>query len=140
VDLNASGNTLSSTATGDFVAVSLLGSAFDNGFTFDATLNDNDITVANGLTADGISIFNAGGGSMDVAITNNTIDYSGTQRVILVQAGQDGSGSMNVTVTGNNIDIELDGTGNGSGILAQSAITGPGNTSSVLRILEVPVL
>ncbi|MBK8501166.1 MAG: hypothetical protein IPL46_02595 [Saprospiraceae bacterium] len=132
VELTATGNSLSSPNSADFVVVSLLGSAFDNGFNFDASLSGNTITVGSGRTADGIVVFNAGGGSMDVAITNNTIDYAGTQRAILVQTGQDGNGSNNVTITGNNIDIELDGTGNAvAGILAQSAITGPGNTSSL---------
>ena len=69
---------------------------------------------------------------MRVAVTNNTIDYAGTQRAIQVQAGQDGNGTNNVTITGNAIDIKLDGAGNAvAGILAQSAITGPGNTSSL---------
>lgn len=132
VELVANGNTLSSVASGDFVAISLLGSAFDNGFVLDANLSNNMITVANGLTADGIISFNAGGGAMNIAIANNTINYAGTQRAIIFQAGQDGSGSTNATVTGNAIDIQLDGTGNAvTGILAQSAITGPGNTSSM---------
>ena len=132
VELVASGNTLSSLAPGDFVVVSLLGSAFDNGFVLDANLSNNTISVANGLTADGIISFNAGGGAMNIAITGNTINYAGTQRAIIFQAGQDGNGSTNATVTGNMIDIQLDGTGNAvTGILAQSAITGPGNTSSM---------
>lgn len=38
VDLNITGNTLSSVATGDFVVVSLLGSAFDTGYVFDAII------------------------------------------------------------------------------------------------------
>ena len=132
VDLVATGNTLSSVATGDFVVVSLLGSAFDTGYTLDANISSNTITVANGLTADGVFVFNAGGAAMNISITNNTIDYAGTQRAIIVQAGQDGSGATNTTITGNAIDIELDGAGNAvTGILAQTAITGPGNTSSV---------
>ncbi|WP_292189630.1 hypothetical protein [Mesorhizobium sp.] len=133
VSLVATGNTLSSTATGDFVVVSLLGSAFDNGFTFDARIENNNITVANGLTADGISVFNAGGGAMRVGIKNNTIDYAGTQRAILVQTGQDGAGSILAQITGNAIDIKLDGTGNAvAGILVQSGITSPtGDGSSI---------
>jgi len=126
VELDANSNTLSSVATADFVVVSLLGSAFDNGFIFDARIRNNNITVANGLTADGIVVFNAGGGAMNVAITGNTIDYAGTQRAILMQTGQDGAGAIQGTVTGNNIDIKLDGVGNAvAGILAQSAITSP---------------
>src|SRR5262249_7263920 len=51
---------------------------------------------------------------------------------LLVQAGQDGNGTNNVTVTGNSIDIKLDGTSNTNvGFLIQSAVTGPGNTSSL---------
>ena len=132
VSLNANGNTLSSPNAADFVVVSLLGSAFDNGFVFNASIDNNTITTGNGRTADAISVFNAGGGTMNIAITDNTIDYAGTQRAILVQAGQDGNGTNNVTITGNAIDIKLDGAGNAvAGILAQSAITGPGNTSSL---------
>ncbi|WP_206535346.1 hypothetical protein [Mesorhizobium sp. M7A.F.Ca.US.011.01.1.1] len=133
VSLVATGNTLSSTATGDFVVVSLLGSAFDNGFTFDARIENNTITVANGLTADGIAVFNAGGGAMRVGIKNNTIDYAGTQRAILVQTGQDGAGSILAQITGNAIDIKLDGAGNAvAGILVQSGITSPtGDGSSI---------
>lgn len=133
VSLVATGNTLSSTAAGDFVVVSLLGSAFDNGFTFDARIESNTITVANGLIADGISVFNAGGGAMRVGIKNNSIDYAGTQRAILVQAGQDGAGSILAQITGNAIDIKLDGTGDAvAGILVQSAVTDPeGNGASV---------
>ena len=67
VDLTVTGNTLSSVATGDFVAMSLLGSAFDTGFVFDSTISGNTITVANGLNADGIIVNNAGGGTMNVA-------------------------------------------------------------------------
>ncbi|ESZ27348.1 inverse autotransporter beta domain-containing protein [Mesorhizobium sp. L2C084A000] len=133
VSLVATGNTLSSTATGDFVVVSLLGSAFDNGFTFDARIENNTITVANGLTADGISVINAGGGAMRVGIKNNTIDYAGSQRAILVQTGQDGAGSILAQITGNAIDIKLDGAGNAvAGILVQSGITSPtGDGSSI---------
>ncbi|MER8982634.1 inverse autotransporter beta domain-containing protein [Mesorhizobium sp. M0870] len=133
VSLVATGNTLSSTATGDFVVVSLLGSAFGNGFTFDARIENNTITVANGLTADGISVINAGGGAMRVGIKNNTIDYAGSQRAILVQTGQDGAGSILAQITGNAIDIKLDGAGNAvAGILVQSGITSPtGDGSSI---------
>ena len=132
VDLVATGNTLSSVAAGDFGAINLLGSAFDNGYVFDANISGNTITTANGLTADGISVFNAGGGDMRVAITNNTIDYAGAQRAILIQAGQDGNGSTRARIAGNAIDIKLDGAGNAAtGILVQTAITGPGNTSSI---------
>jgi len=132
VQLTATGNTLRSLATGDFVVISLLGSAFDTGYLLSANISSNTISTANGLTADGIIIFNAGGGAIRAAVTNNNIDYAGTQRAIIYQAGQDGSGSGNLTVTGNTIDVKLDGAGNAvTGILAQTAITGPGNTSSL---------
>jgi len=126
VDLEATGNTLSSVAAGDFVVIGLLGSAFDNGFTFDARIHNNNITVANNLTADGMLIFNAGGGAMNVAITGNTFDYAGTQRGIAIQTGQDGAGIVRATITGNTMDIKLDGTGNAvNGILAQSGVASP---------------
>ncbi|MBV8685514.1 MAG: tandem-95 repeat protein [Alphaproteobacteria bacterium] len=129
VDLDATGNTLSS-GTGDFTVVSLVGSAFDTGYEFDARLDGNTISTANGVTADGISVSNPGGGTMNVAITDNVISYAGTTRAILLQEGQDGNGTLRATITGNAIDILLDGSGNATnGILAQNAITGPGVTS-----------
>ena len=132
VNLTVTGNTLSAPAAGDFLPISLTGSALDNGFVFDASISGNTITVGNGLASDGIVVNNAGGGAMNVAITNNTIDYSGNQRAILVQAGTDGNGTNNITITGNSVDIKLDGAGNAvAGFLVQNAITGPGNTSSM---------
>ena len=132
VQLTATGNTLRSLATGDFVVISLLGSAFDTGYLLRANISANTISTANGLTADGIIIFNAGGGAIRAALTGNNIDYAGTQRAIIYQAGQDGNGAGDLTVTGNTIDVKLDGAGNAvTGILAQTAITGPGNTSSL---------
>ena len=132
VNLTVTGNTLSAPAAGDFLPISLTGSALDNGFVFDASITGNTITVGNGLASDGIVVNNAGGGAMNVAITNNTIDYAGNQRAILVQAGTDGNGTNNITITGNNVDIKLDGAGNAvAGFLVQNAITGPGNTSSM---------
>ena len=71
---------------------------------------------------------------MNVLINSNTFDYAGTQRAILVQAGQDGNGTNNVTITGNNIDIKLDGAGNavtGFLELQSQALPGPANTSSM---------
>ncbi|HJS23854.1 MAG TPA: hypothetical protein VJ751_05845, partial [Pyrinomonadaceae bacterium] len=132
VNLTVTGNTLSAPAAGDFLPISLTGSALDNGFVFDASITGNTITVGNGLASDGVVVNNAGGGAMNVAITNNTIDYAGNQRAILVQAGTDGNGTNNITITGNNVDIKLDGAGNAvAGFLVQNAITGPGNTSSM---------
>ncbi|HJU93501.1 MAG TPA: Ig-like domain-containing protein, partial [Pyrinomonadaceae bacterium] len=132
VDLTVTGNTLSAPAAGDFLPISLTGSALDNGFVFDASITGNTITVGNGLASDGIVVNNAGGGAMNVLINGNTIDYAGSQRAILVQAGSDGNGTNNVTITSNNVDIKLDGAGNAvAGFLVQNAITGPGNTSSM---------
>ena len=116
----------------DFLATTLLKAAFSTGGTLEGAVRNNSITIANGRTTDAISIFQAGAGSLKVAVTNNQIDYAGTQRAILLQGGQDGNGSIDATITGNAIDIQLDGTGNAvAGILAQTAITGPGNTTSL---------
>lgn len=133
VFLYAHDNTLSSPNPADFVVVNLVGSALDNGFTFDATVSNNTMTVGNDLTTDGIVVFNAGGGAMNVKINNNTLNYRGTQRAILLQSGQDGAGAINATITGNDIDVQLDGTSNAvNGILAQAAITSPtGDGASV---------
>ncbi len=128
VDLDATGNILSS-GTGDFTVVSLFGSSFDNGYVFDARLHGNTITTGNGVTADGIVVNNPGGGTLNVAITDNTISYAGTTRAILVQAGQDGNATTRATITGNDIDILLDGAGNAqNGILVQNALLA-GNSS-----------
>lgn len=116
----------------DFLAVTLLKAAFSTAGTLEGAVRNNPITIANGRPTDAISIFQAGGGSLKVAVTGNTINYAGTQRAILMQAGQDGNGSIDATLTANNIDIQLDGVGNAvAGILAQTAITGPGNTASI---------
>ena len=74
VDLTVTGNTLSAPAAGDFLPISLTGSALDNGFVFDATITGNNITVGNGLSSDGIVVNNAGGGAMNVLINGNTFD------------------------------------------------------------------
>jgi len=122
VDLDASGNTFTS-GTGDSVAVSLTGSSFDTGYVFDARLGGNTITTGNGVTADAIAVNNAGGGVLNVAITDNTLSYAGTQRAILIQGGVDGNGTTRATITGNDIDILLDGVGNAqNGILAQNGL------------------
>lgn len=116
----------------DFAVISVLKAAFSTTGTLEGRIHNNPITVANGRPTDAIVVFNAGAGALKLAITNNVIDYAGTQRAILIQSGQDGSGSLDTTVTGNSVDIELDGVGNAvAGILAQTAITGPGNTSSL---------
>jgi hypothetical protein len=116
----------------DFLGITILKAAFSTSGTLQGLIRNSDITVGTDRTTDGVSIFAAGGGNLTVAVTNNTIDYAGTQRGILVQGGQDGNGVMNVTITGNTMDIKLDGTLDAvNGILAQTAITGPGNTTSL---------
>ncbi|HUR96718.1 MAG TPA: Ig-like domain-containing protein, partial [Pyrinomonadaceae bacterium] len=126
VDLNISNSTFTSTTAADFVGIGLLGSAFDTGYTFDVRILNNTINIANGLTADAMVINNAGGGLINAVVSNNTINYSGTQRAILIQGGQDGVAKSNMTVTGNTININLDGTGNAAtGILAQVAVATP---------------
>lgn len=134
VDLNASNNTLTSvTAGSDFVAVSLLGSALDNGYTFDARIQNNIITTNNNVTADGLIAFNAGGGVMNMVIANNTFDYGGSQNAINIQPGQDGAGTTNATVQGNNIDIKLDGTSNAQrAMMVQVAVASPSGDNSTL--------
>lgn len=133
VDEDLTGNTLTQTIpTLDFVPINILGAAFSTGL-LDTRVSGNTITVGNGVTADGMTINELGGGILRALVTgNNIFNYRGTQRAILIQTGQDGNGNEAVTVTGNTFDMQLDGTGNAvTGILAQSAITGPGNTSAL---------
>lgn len=117
----------------DFVVITVLKAAFSTGGTLQGRIRNNPITVANGNTTDAISVFNAGIGDLNLEISDNTFDYAGTQRVILLQTGQDGNGAINATVVRNLIDIKLDGAGNAvAGILAQSGITSPtGDGSSM---------
>ncbi|HEU0099004.1 MAG TPA: cadherin-like domain-containing protein [Allosphingosinicella sp.] len=131
VDLEVTNNTLSSLGSSDFVALGLLGSAFDTGYVFDARISGNTITIASGVTGDGVFVNNAGGGQINVAMTNNTINYSGTQRAVVVQAGQDGNGTTNATIQSNTIDMKNSGALANPAFLIQSAVTGPGNTSSI---------
>lgn len=64
---------------------------------------------------------------MNVAVTNNTLNYGGTQNAISIAAGQDGTNSTsNITVTGNNINIQQDGTTDPiAGIIVSSAVASP---------------
>ncbi len=115
----------------DFVVVSVLKAAFSTAGTLEGRIHNNPITVANSTTADGIFVFNAGGGSLNIGITNNTINYRGTQRAINLQTGQDGAGAINATITGNTIDVQLDGTGNAvNGILVNSGVADPSGAGS----------
>ncbi len=116
----------------DFAAITVLKAAFSTGGTLQGLIHNSQIAVANGRPTDAVSILQAGAGDLTVAVTGNTINYAGVQRAILLQGGQDGNGAINATITRNTIDIALDGTGNAvAGILAQTAITGPGNTTSM---------
>lgn len=115
----------------DFVVISVLKAAFSTTGTLEGRIHNNPITVANSTTADGIFVFNAGGGSLNIGITNNTINYRGTQRAINLQTGQDGAGAINATITGNTIDMQLDGTGNAvNGILVNSGVADPSGAGS----------
>ncbi|MBV8685614.1 MAG: tandem-95 repeat protein [Alphaproteobacteria bacterium] len=130
-DADITGSTFTSTTPSlDFVNMTLLGGAFSTG-TLDVRVANNQFHVANNVTADSVVVNQAGGGNMNVALTGNTFDYAGTQRVILIQGGTDGNGVLAATVQSNNIDIKLDGTNDGTGILAQSAVTGPNNTTAL---------
>jgi len=110
----------------DFVRIGILKAAFSTTGTLQGFIRNNPIVVGDGQTADGISVFHAGGGTLTIAITGNDFDYRGTQRAINLQGGQDGSGQLNATITGNTIDLQIDGTGNPTvGILAQVAVASP---------------
>ncbi|MDO9299008.1 tandem-95 repeat protein [Bradyrhizobium sp.] len=135
VDLEATGNTLSSVAAGDFVVISLLGSAFDTGYVFDARIHGNTISVADELAADGVFVFNAGGGVINAAITDNMITYAGGQRAIIVQQGQDGAATTRATITGNNIDLLLNGGNNAdNAIVGTSGVADPSGAGSFLDL------
>lgn len=131
----------------DFVNISILKAACtaavpscgtnpsDGSFgTLEGYIRNNPVIVTeNGHTADGMFLFNAGKGQLNVVISGNTMDYAGTQRAIAVQGGQDGASTINLTATGNNIDIKLDGAGNAvNGILAQSQVADPSGAGSSL--------
>ncbi|MGH3010856.1 MAG: beta strand repeat-containing protein [Gaiellaceae bacterium] len=118
----------------DFVNITILKAAFSTGGSLEGRIRNNpNIDVENGHTADAVSTFQAGGGSLSVVVSGNDFDYAGTQRVILAQAGQDGGGALNATITGNAIDVALDGAGNAvTGILAQAAIASPSGDGASL--------
>jgi hypothetical protein len=117
----------------DFVNISVLKAAFATTGTLEGRIRNNAITTENGHTADGITVFNAGGGALNTVISGNTLDYAGTQRAINIQGGQHGASNLNATVTGNNIDIKLDGVGNAvNGFLANSQVADPSGAGSSL--------
>jgi YVTN family beta-propeller protein len=117
----------------DFVNISVLKAAFSTTGSLEGRIRNNTITTENGHTADGISVFNAGGGPLNLVISTNTFNYAGTQRAINIQGGQDGASTLNATVTGNTIAIQLDGIGNAvNGVLANSQVADPSGAGSSL--------
>jgi hypothetical protein len=95
--------------------------------------NNPNIDVENGHNGDAVSINNAGGGTLSVLMTNNDIDYAGTQRAVNVQGGTDGAAQTHFTATGNNIDVLLDGTGNAvNAFLGNSQVADPSGAGSFL--------
>ncbi|MGZ5431563.1 MAG: tandem-95 repeat protein [Thermoanaerobaculia bacterium] len=113
----------------DFVAISVF-QANPSAGVLQGKIRSNAISVPNGRPTDAILVNKTGDGTAIVSITDNTLSYAGTQRAILVQAG-DGNGPLDTTVTGNSIDIQLDGAGNAvAGVLAQASFTG-GNTPAL---------
>ena len=117
----------------DFVNISVLKAAFSTTGSLEGRIRNNPITTENGHTADGITVFNAGGGPLNTVISGNTLDFAGTQRAINIQSGQDGPAAVNATVTGNTIDIKLDGVGNAvNAILANSQVADPSGAGSSL--------
>ena len=110
----------------DFVAISILKSAFSNAGTLEGQVNNTEIVIPDNRAADGIIVFGAGGSGVRSLITNNSILYRGTQRAVMVQGGQDGAAIMETTVTGNNIDMQLDGTNDAnSGIQSNLIVATP---------------
>jgi hypothetical protein len=107
----------------DFLAVNIFQGNPSTG-TLQGKIRDNpSITVTNGRTTDAFSINKTGNGTLIASVTNNVLSYAGTQRAVLIQAG-DGDGVLEATVTGNTIDVQLDGTGNAvAGLLAQASTT-----------------
>ena len=117
----------------DFVAITLLKAAFSTGGTLQGAVRNNNITIANNVTADGIFGFQAGAGALTAAVTNNIIDYAGTQRAIAFQGGQEiGVGSaLNATITGNTIDVKLDGTNDAAaGMVVQGTLVDNGTAAN----------
>jgi hypothetical protein len=115
--------------------INVLKAPFSVGGTLQGKLRNNPIVVADGQATDGIAVSNAGGGALNIAITDNTIAYRGTQRAISLQGGQEAAATLNATVTGNAIDMQLDGTGNAvTGILAQVSLTSPGGDNSQMCV------
>ncbi len=129
VDAELTGNTVTATTpTLDFTGINLLGAAFGTG-TFDARVSGNTITTASGVTADGMTVMQMGGGTLNVGMFSNIFNYAGTQRAVLVQGGQDGSGILRATIQSNTINMQNGGALANPAFLIQTAITGPGNTT-----------
>lgn len=119
----------------DFVNISVLKSAFSNAGSLSGKIRNNSVTTENGHAADGIFVWANGGGLSKTSITNNNLNYAGTQRAIIVQGAQDGAATFEATITGNVIDVKLDGTGNAvNAILAQSQVASPSGDGSTLCV------
>jgi Bacterial cadherin-like domain/Bacterial Ig domain len=121
---NATFDIFNNTISGnDFLAVNIFQGNPSTGILQGKIRDNPNISIANGRTTDAFSINKTGNGTLIASITNNTISYAGTQRAVLVQAG-DGNGVLETTVTGNAIDVQLDGAGNAvAGLLAQASTT-----------------
>ena len=122
VDLEATGNTLSSLSGADLDAVHLIGSASDTGYKFDARIHGNTITVGSLPQAHGVFASNDGGGVMNVAVTDNTINYAGGEEAINVEQGYVGAATTRATITGNDIVLQFGANNPDNGILAISGV------------------
>lgn len=117
----------------DFLGIFMLKSAFSTTGRLEGQITNTEVTIADQRTTDAIFMFGAGGSDFRTAITNNDIDYRGTQRPITVNGGQDGAALIDTTITGNDIDLQLDGTNNAiGGIITQVIIATPGGNGSTL--------
>ncbi|HEX8708249.1 MAG TPA: immunoglobulin-like domain-containing protein, partial [Pyrinomonadaceae bacterium] len=67
------------------------------------TISGNTITQACG-PADSLTLNATGAGTAAVAVTNNIINYAGTQRALNIVSGV-GNGSLAATVTGNTVNL-----------------------------------
>ena len=57
---------------------------------------------------------------MNIAITNNTINYAGGEEAIHVEQGYVGAATTRATITGNDIDLQFGASSPENGILALS--------------------
>ncbi len=123
-------NIANNTFDNEVLEVGVLGRPFETGLV-EGAITGNTMPTPNGQTADAILIDTQGGAVLRVNVANNTLPYAGTQDAIYVGGGSDGVGSVDVTLTNNTIDLQLDGTEDArAGIFAQVAV-GSGNTTSL---------